>query len=219
MLDAASAEEYQRRMFGQIDAEELKRYATKRSSFLEEYASYLRETREFEIARARRFSLDLELVNSGSMPAADVDVRLHVLDGVIVADAYDLSEPEAPEPPGRPRTPTEILIAGMQTPELRTLGSMLGRDAFFHDILPLRGRGPRDASSLDIEETGSFTVKWHADRVKHGLKVSLPTIFVTIPEDAPIRPFQVTYALHAANLPEAVNGTLNVVVRSGPAEG
>lgn len=216
MLSAARAQEMQRLFLGSIDAEDLKRYAAERSSFLADYEEYLRERREFEMARARRFMLELELVNTGSVPATDVDVHLHVPDGVVVSGEYDLTEPQAPEPPTRPRRSAEILFQGLSSHSYPSIGSFRGPDTSYLESLVARGPRQRNVSDLDIEETGSYTIRCHVGRIKHGLREALPSIYVTIPEDAPVRPFQITYSLHAANLPEAASGTLNVLLKSDP---
>jgi hypothetical protein len=214
MRDAALAREMQRNLLGSIDAEDLKRYAAERSSFLTEYAGYLRELRQFEIASARRFTLDIELVNTGSVPATDVDVQLHVPDGVLVSKKYDLREPDAPEAPARPRRSAEMLFDALRSPSYPTLDALRGPDLSYLSSLADRDIRPKNVSDLDIEETGSFTVTTHVGRVKHGLREALPTIYATIPDDAPIRPFQITYSLHAANVPELETGTLNVLLKA-----
>lgn len=219
LREAAREAEIQGRVLGPVSDREIERYADARSSFLENYAEYVQAMREFERARARRFTLELQLVNSGSVPATDVDVRIHVPDGVIVADEDDeLGEPEAPKPPVRPQRGQGGLFAGLIGP-LHLNDAFRVRDAsYLSSHTPSRAYGPFSVSSWDIEETGSYVVSGNVGRVKHGLREALSTIYLTIPEDARIRPFQLTYSLHAANLPEAVNGTLTVLLKPGDAD-
>lgn len=209
--DAERAREWQ----AAYDPQEIERYAAKRSQFLKEYAEYARAQREFERARARHFSLEIEVVNNGTTPASDVDIRLHVPDGVLVADEDDLQEPELPTPPALPQTGAERLAAGFAS--LRVPGVSLSSYSYLppspHHML---ARAPRNVSSLDIKETNSYLVTCHVGRVKHGLRESLPTMYVTVPSSASIRPFQITYTLHAANLAEPVTGTLTVLLKPGP---
>jgi hypothetical protein len=197
------------------DERDLARYATERTAFLESYAAYLQERREYERARGRRFVLDLDLVNTGSTPAKDIDVHLYVPDGVTVSDEEDdLTEPEEPEPPGRPLTAAESMYAGLRS-SLTAFDIVRGPDlSYLSPLDRAQTAGPRNVSPLEIEETESYDIRCHVDRVKHGLPVALPTIYVTIPEGAPARPFQVTYTLHAANLPAPVTGELNVILTS-----
>jgi hypothetical protein len=190
-------------------ANELARYERERTEYLAEYVEYLSEARAYERDRARRFVLDLELVNTGSTPALDIDVRLHVPDGVEVAESDELEPPEEPEPPTPPRTTMELLRDSMS--------STLNFASLHPPVSPMfdagRAIGPTpNVSPLRIRETNSYDIQLHVRAVKHTLSVGLPPIHIVVPDGAEIVPFQVTYSLHAANLVEPVTGELNIVL-------
>lgn len=79
----------------------------------------------------------------------------------------------------------------------------------------LVARPPRNLSSLTVEnEADGFYVSCHVRRVKHGLVEVLPTVYVTLPAGLVPRSFQVTYELHAGNVPDAISGTLDIVIQN-----
>jgi hypothetical protein len=190
------------------DSAELARYAEERAAFLVKYAKYLHEARAHERARARRFALELELVNTGSAPAQDIDVHLHIPDGVLVVGSDDLKEPKAPDPPTRPRNAMELLRDSMASsvytpPMYRSLGAL--------DEVVAVDRSP-NVSPLEIEETHSFDIRFHVGAVKHGLPVRISPIPIAVPDGAEIRPFQIPYTLRPANLPDPVRNVLSVIL-------
>lgn len=210
LRDVARAREIERMMHGPTSDAEYTRYAKERAAYLTEYADYLPRLRKHECARARSFALEVELINTGSVPALDIDVHLHIPDGVLVSDEeQERRAPKAPAPPQRPRNSTDLLRDAVTssfgpTPYIPQLPSFEG----------LRAATPRNVSSLDIQETESYDIRCHVQRVKHGRAEKLPAVYISVPKGAPVRPFQVTYTLHAANLPQPVNGTVNVVLTS-----
>jgi hypothetical protein len=205
------AREIEAAVLGPIPETEYTRYEEERVAFLAELPSYLAEVREWERMTARAFTLEMELVNTGSTPAVDIDVHWHVPDGVHVTDEDPTTdEPEPPRPPRRPRRNMDLLRDGLQMP------SILGLSTPFPPLPSFdpRPATPRNVSSLDIEETESYDIRCHVRRVKHGLAEPLPTLYLQVPDDVGVRPFQISYSLHAGNLPRAVEDVLNVILVS-----
>lgn len=206
-LDRARESEF--KMFGEFSRKDIARYADERMEFLVKYAKYVQKRRDWERDLARQISLELELVNRGAEPATDVDVILRFPNNVIVT-GMDLvgDAPEAPKPPTLPR---------------RTMGSLWGTDPLMGSSLGVQSYlshlnrpplEPPNVSSWGLKEAETGLVTCHVRRSKHGLRVALPTMYVMISGEAPIRPFQFNFTLHAANVPDAVTGTLNVLLHS-----
>lgn len=186
---------------------DLARYSREREAYLAAYLTYLDAERAHAQVVARRFRVALALRNDGTVPAEDIDVTFHIPDGVTIDEVAEFESPEPPKPPARPRRGMQALLTAMDTPSALVTPRMPALWPLLHTPVPgVRG----NISSLDIKETGSFTVTCHARQVKHGREELLPPFFLTLAPDAPVRPFQITYTLHIANALDAVTGALTV---------
>jgi hypothetical protein len=192
------------------DAKDVERYARERAAFLSGYSAYLQTQREYERRRQRSITLTVELVNSGSSPATDVDVLMHVPDGLFVSETSRLQAPEAPDPPQSPRTLVQLIRTGLSLPPLVDVQSMLApritaRPEFYHtpNVSPLR-----------IRKTDSYEITCQVLKLKHNFTLKLPSMYLTFVEGEPVRPFRIGYWIHAANVPTPVQGQLNVVANT-----
>lgn len=184
--------------FAGISTEEYERYNMGVDEFLREYADYIREAWAANVISSRTINFQIEIRNSGTSPADDVDVHLHFPDGFTLS-TEEPEIPEAPRPPHAPRTAMEMLQASVAySSALRypTIGA--------HDYAP---------SSFSIRRTSSYDVDDHFQRVKHGGSVVLPEMFLTFDSFEDARSFSCHYTVRPANLPEAVVGDLHFVVK------
>jgi hypothetical protein len=199
---------------GSVSKEELIQYGARRTSFFEAYPKYLRKRREYDQTLARKFTLEIILANSGSTPATDIDLALRFPDTVVVAtEEEELEEPKPPTPPARPKGILEKMRDDatwrLGRPFTTPFTPHLDPSIYLRDFMG--PHSPRNVSSIEVVEKDGYDVTCHVGRVKHGLSEPLPAIFVTIPQGKPPRGFKITYRLHAANLPEPVDGELNVI--------
>lgn len=192
---------------GGIPDSEFARYNRDRIKFFEAFAEYLRT--DWERRAAERLSIDIEIqiVNSGTAPAEDVDVHLHFPDGFVLVDKDSVPEPpKAPSSPVRPRTQSELLQDSMRSfhpyqPSYESLFRGISGVAREHNV-----------SSPHIEETNSYDVHWHVKRVKHQQPIILDPLRATFESFDDVRSFGIEYRLIAANVPDPIEGKLNVVV-------
>jgi hypothetical protein len=190
-----------------IPEDELTRYERERTDFLDKYATFFNRQRKVEQAQAHNVALRLRLTNDGSVPAEDIDVNFHIPNGMKVSSENlfeDVTPPKRPKPP-RARGPL-FGSAGFEMPSFNLSTPVFPSGAM------LRGAAPSNVSSLRIRETESFDVHVHVAQVKHGLVVELPVIYLLLQPGLALKPFQVTYSLHAANEPEPVTGAINIVL-------
>ena len=124
------------------------------------------------------------LHNSGGKPAEDIDIELMFPSGVTVAHEAPQAVTKPPKQPVRPRTQQELFETAKQA---------LRYDFF---IPPYHGLSNIDPSNSGPRIEGN-TVSWWARGLKHGYVIQLGALFVTVGE--PVRPFEISYGIHAAN--------------------
>jgi hypothetical protein len=199
-------------MMGPIPESEYTRYESERLDYLAALRPYLVEAHEHKRIMARVIPVHLDLRNTGSAPATDIDVYLDVPQGIQVATATLVEEePEPPEPPRPPRPQVEILGANLSA--LVDVSAL--RPEWRIPSFDYRSSMPPNVSSWEIEEVeGGCIISCHVRRLKHGRDVALPTFYLQLPHDTNLKSFQIRVSLGADNLPDEVKGELNVVLTS-----
>jgi hypothetical protein len=180
-----------------ISREEYDRYNEGVDAFLLGYEIYLREAWAANLLGKRTINFQIEIANSGTSPADDVDVHLHFPDGFTLStEGPELPEP--PRPPHPPMTASQMLSASLgysRMPFIPPVGT--------HFTTP----GP-----FSIKRTNSYDVDDHFLRIKHGDSVMLPEMFVLFDSFEEATSFSCQYTIRPANLPEALSGELHFVV-------
>ena len=177
-------------------------YRTEYNQDLVEYFRELedsyRKTAEVENWIRSTHVMELILTNSGAAPADDVDVEVHFPDGFEVISDEDLPEfPKKPTPPIKP----EDRFARAVAPAFRA-PSIPSFD------LPKPRPNIRIAS---IRKTGSYTVDFRIDRIKHTKSRALPTLYLHFSSPESMNSFNFQYNIVAANHPRVATGILNLV--------
>lgn len=163
------------------------------------YRPFLEKRWEWAQAKARTVELQLVLKNTGTAPAEDLDVILCLPRVGPVSGDF----PDPPEPPDPPR-PRLYPVSVTPLLDIAALGRIPDVNGFEWSEAEVIGEQIKVCCSLGT--------------VKHGLEYDLPPLQVTFRTEDDIRPFQVSYELLAANLPEKVSGKLHVVPEvKGPA--
>lgn len=208
---ARLSDEFYQRLF--VPEQEYVRYEEERAAYLDDYREYLQRNRQIARGRARRIVLMLRLQNDGTIPAVDVDVRLHVPDGVEPSDSDEYADdPEMPAPPTPPRRRSAMGLLGAS---MDYYSRPLHRP-LLPDLSRVGRIVPDNVAPLRIKKSNSFDVSTKVQRIKHGSGVDIPTVYLHIPEGSPVRPIQIDYALHAGNVPEIIRGKLNIVLTERP---
>ena len=183
-----------------IDHKEYERYNRGVDEYIRNYEQYMHDTWEAQAATKRSLLFEIEIRNIGTSPAEDVDVLLHFPDGFRLFSEDDLpSLPEEPRPPRKPRTRMQMITESISyIPRID-----IGRPALPDFRMP---------SSFSIERTGSYDVREHFQRIKHGDHVVLPEMFLTFDSYESASSFSCQYTIRPSNLPEAVTGELHFVI-------
>ncbi len=183
-----------------IPPEEYERYNRGVDAYLSKYEQYMRKTWELQSATRRCISFEIEIRNSGTAPAEDVDVLLHFPNGFRMFTGDDLpSIPDEPRPPSKPRTRMQMIADSISViPSLNLLRPSLPEFKM--------------TSSFRIERTGSYDVKDHFSRIKHGASAVLPKMFLIFDSYELATSFSCSYIVRPANLPEPISGELHFVI-------
>lgn len=178
--------------------EEIQRYNSELPEYYEKYREYLMELRKHRHLMGRVLELNLVVDNEGTTPAEDIDIRMHFPDGFRLTD----SQLEAPAEPNPPRPPQSL------GDRMQALQSIANPTPTPHPP----AASPSNVSSHDITETNSYQVGVHIRKVKHNMKESLDPLYVVYESYDEVKSFSFDYRINAANIPDPVTGTLNVVV-------
>ena len=193
------------RSFAQFDmnsitSEQIARYNSELDRYFERMETYLREQYKVREPTCRTISFSLEVRNTGTAPAEDVDVSLHFPNGFRLMSDGDL--PKALRPPAPPKVP--LSRAEELSRNLSFSIPMISR-------LPELPRMARE-SPFRIEEAHSYNVTDHFARVKHGIPAKIPTMYIEFPTLDEAKSFNCTYELRPANLATPSHGELHFVI-------
>ncbi len=188
-----------------ISEEEYQRYENERQSYFKKYATFMKELDQYEQWERLTFPLSLEIINEGTAPGEDIDIHLHLPDGLVLKDE-ERAPPFVPEEPLRP-----------QSPILGLTGSTLSALRNFNPInYQLQGLPmdiyPSNVSDPDIRRTNSYDVDIHVGSIKQHTSESLKTMWFTFESDQDARSFEVECTINCVNLPCKVKSTLHVII-------
>lgn len=203
-------------MFHSPDEEEINRYTADREKYLRQYAKYLRDLWSTQCVRMLTFRIALELVNDGTAVAEDVDVHVHFPDGFKLLDGneFEALEKSTPKPPSPPRSPRSTLEVHADRMAAITYLSGFPNQRDLSYLPNFRPVGPPpNVSRPNIQETGSYDVRWKVRQSKHKRTEHLDVLVGIFDSFDTASSFGITYRIHAANLPEEEEGELHVVVK------
>jgi hypothetical protein len=183
--------------------DEYERYNDTLPEFYSDYRQYLNNLRQYKQLAGRTLELELVLVNDGTAPAEDIDVDMHFPDGFLLGDRSD--KPTEPEEPNPPRSPQSL---GSRFGQIASLSARPQLDPSNIPSPP----EPSNVSTPTIRESNSYEVQVHVRKVKHHMQVGLDSLYVIFPSYDEVSSFEFDYWISAANHPDVIDGTLNVVV-------
>lgn len=189
-----------------VNPADVQRYNEALPAFYEQYEFHVRERAEYEAEQSKIVKLSIELTNSGTSPAEDIDVQLHFPDGFLLTDSeQEVSrQPMPPEPPSYPKSSIQRIME-----QCRNAANPL---AWTRDIsIP----SPRNASAFEIVQRNSYDVTVHVSRLKHSNRQALDPLYVVFDSCESASSFGIDYSIHAAELPDAQKGRLDVIVENG----
>jgi len=192
--------------------EEIDEYNRSLDNYFRLYEEYLEKKANYELLKWGTVRLQIKLLDRGSAPAKDVDVRMHFPDGFGLYDEDGLRKAIImPREPARPKTRLEgeasdaaALISAIESFSLTGLSpptSMRSMKTMYSNV-----------GYWSIRQKDSFDTYAHVKELKHYLRTSLEPLFVVFPSRDAAKSFSIDYDLIAANVPEKINGKLHLVV-------
>jgi hypothetical protein len=197
-------------MLGRVGPRDIDRHNERLDWFYAAYEKYLRGLDQFEDAQRRLIRLDIVLLNSGACPAEDIDVYVHLPDGLLVAEEREslLTPPEEPTAPEGPRSAIDEQVEMM-----RGITGIPYSDLRLPDMT--RFEGPyRNISSPTIRKTNSFEIRFHVRELKHNLQAEFDPLYILFNTWDTAKSFAFDYRLLAGNVPSPVEADLHVIVDS-----
>lgn len=186
-----------------IPKSEYDRYNREREVYFREMSDFVDRRAAYRTQVDRMLLLELEMRNTGFVPAEDVDIALHFPDGFELYPQDDLPrQPQEPDPPAPPQTDLHKLMAGIG------INTNFDRTAYFPRLSAL---GPADPFSL--KKTNSYDLTDHVSRLKHGCNHEIRRLCLVFPSYEVAKSFSIEYRLAAANLPTPASGELHIVVK------
>ncbi|HET9066731.1 MAG TPA: PIN domain-containing protein [Gemmatimonadales bacterium] len=192
-----------------ISASEYERYQRDRENYLSAVAKHAAGEWRREDVNARSARLPMNLINSGTAVAHDLDVELHIPDGPTV-EVWSMTErlPE-PVPPTPPRTGFQFLTSGLSTTDISSHG--FPRLGYLDDV---RFQGDRpNISGASIRKSQSYDVKYEVGRIKHNTTEELGVLKLIFAEPPKSKGLTIEWKIRCENLPEVVEGQLHIVFR------
>jgi hypothetical protein len=169
-----------------------------------EYAKYLDKKLLYENQQRGKIQLDIELINSGTLPAEDVDIYLHFPDGFELIDNEDvLEEPEEPK------------ILSFEQYSLSPLRGIFNSPNFGNRIASLYSPHVstiRNVSSPRIRRVHSYDVDFNVRRLKHNQKEPLDPLYSLFDSFEAAQSFSIDYKIQAGNVPMQIDEKLKVEI-------
>lgn len=191
---------------GLIPDHELERFRREFDEYVQAYKKFLRSTHDYEQFLKRSTQVDLGVHNSGTVPAEDLDIEIHIPDDVEVWTEEEIPPtPTEPEPPEKPRTIQE---------SLRHTFTFPGRDLASIVTGPSRTviQSDPSISGWDIRDSESVEIAAWLSQVKQATMKELPTFRLVFPPGLELTSFSIDTSLRVANVPGEVSGEIHVRV-------
>lgn len=151
--------------------------------------------------------LQFMICNSGTLPAEDIDIFIHIPDGCTVVEEDDLADvPPSPKIPQKPRSALVDLSETVRNLDMST-------NSIFQNTLHNSIRTVRIDSLPKIKKTNSYEVNFHEAKLKHDNNIILHPIFLIFDSFDTAASLSIEYKLNAGNIPKSIEGKLNLIIK------
>lgn len=182
-----------------LSQEQVDQYNTDLDKYFDEFEQHLESVYEFERQQELSYPIEISILNEGTVPGEEIDVHLHFPDGFDLMEPNNLIErPKKPEPPYRPKHRMDF-------------GSHFINPAIFLPRTQLTSPSNFDFNRPSIKKTNSYDVNMYRKYIKHSYSVKLDELVMVYNERAHIANYQIDYEITAANMPQGVQGKLNII--------
>jgi rRNA-processing protein FCF1 len=184
--------------------EQVDNYNDEREKYLNKYKTYLDSLYNYKEMINCSFDIEFYLINSGTVPAEDIDIHIHFPDGFELVEKDEF--PEEPEKPKRP-------VMAKSKYDLTSFHIPIPNTLLYPNINPVSN--PKRIDELNckpsIRKTNSYDVDFSRKGLKHNYQNRLNTLVVIFKNRQDIKNFSVDYIVSAANIPIPYKGKLNII--------
>lgn len=181
---------------------EIKFYNSDLEKFYTEYGEYLNKKSTVIELRLRTIMFQVSLTNSGTLPAKDVKVSLTFPEKFqVTTNVENFSYPEEIKPP-------QLLNISNKNKSSNYFNNYL-----FNPPIPnFKLKNKLDEIKIENIEN-RVSAEFQFIKINHGYSIESPKIlYITFPKNHIIKPFQIQYKITAENIPQAIEGKLNVKI-------
>ena len=197
-------------MAGGLSDSDVRDYNEKLGAFYAKYEEHQRAERAYRDRCQRTVELTLDLINTGSAPAKDVDVFLRLARGPFSVEDESFIPRLAPPPtpPEGPLTTMERLARMYNSPS-----PLIG------DLSALSGLNYRDVrsnvSALSVREEDGWSGHVNVRTIKHNMPEVLPPLVIVFETCEAARSLAINYRINSASTPRDATGQLHLVIEPG----
>lgn len=183
--------------------DDIKRYMKERDYYFSSYKRYLKSIEEYRLKII--IPVELQILNTGTVPGKDIDLHIHFPDGFQMYSANNL--PELPSPPQKPIPPRTYI---------EMLTSRWDPSRFSTAVIPRIDNNLRQVfapPSFTLKKTNSYDFKENFPLIKHGdhIKTDVQKLYIVFDSVSCIKNFSAEYIISGSNVPDAVKGELHFI--------
>lgn len=189
---------------------DIEKYNNELDLFYNSYEEYLTKLDKATELNSRKMELDFQIINEGTASTEEMTVFIKIpIDQQIITSEKMFKFPKKPNPPEKPK-PRQFDLIDFIDPFSRN------QDRFL--ITPNKSSGYSEVPNIRknnfTQDNFFYHVSFKIRKAIQGLSYSCPyDIFLVFNTLEEAKSFQIKYSIVAANLPQTVNGTLNIVVK------
>lgn len=178
---------------------DINEYNSELDTYYWNYENYLNTLYEYISMKSLSLEINLKLINTGTIPAEDIDIYLHFPDGFLLYNDVDYpNEPFLPEPPKK-----------------RGIFSLLNPFNINFSIPRLDSQYQTEKPNISdpiIKKTNSYDVNIRVIKLNHNFEAKLKPMYIVFEKIEEVKNLKIKFEIRCANLPEIVNGNLNLQV-------
>jgi hypothetical protein len=181
-----------------ITIDQINSYNKRLDEYYNEFEKTLDQIFEQEIKKGLTFEINLILINTGTVPAEDIDLHIHFPDGFELLESEDIQDTvQLPEPPYRPKNKLDFGHFHLVNSSSILPNMNIGNNLNFNKPI--------------IKKTNSYDVDYYRKQLKHGYTENLEGLSIIFVSFADIKNFKLDYKISAGNVPDIISGSLNVI--------
>ncbi|WP_330443098.1 PIN domain-containing protein [Flavobacterium sp. C4GT6] len=177
---------------------EIKSYNKELKNYFDSYEKSLTKIFHYEDKAGLIFHIDFTLVNEGKIPAKNIDIHLRMPADFKVIKTDDLKKMKLPTPPEKPKGGYETITI---KPSSYFYRNPIKEDFKLNFV---------DTLKISSDSKNNY-IDYNINHLKHGYPEVLEKLSFIFSEHSNIKNFKIDYIISADNMPNQVEGKLNII--------